>query len=142
MFVTAGTYHYGFSVWQEMQIKQQFIIVVLFSLRTVHLSSSSSSKPEAISHEQGKERGPPDPDFVYATSTFTARHALVNASRLWRSGLRSFIMTNDSKYVQQQNIANNAHHERYSHYVDDAEQSGTMRGRMTGEAEVSGFESQ
>ncbi|MEW5298829.1 MAG: hypothetical protein WDW36_001908 [Sanguina aurantia] len=75
----------------------------------------------------------PDPHFIYATSSFTARHALVDASRAWRAGLRSFIMTNDSTYVEQHSTAGAAYHEHYAHFVDDSEEAGTMRGQMSGD---------
>ncbi|MEW5308478.1 MAG: hypothetical protein WDW38_000436 [Sanguina aurantia] len=84
-------------------------------------------------HAQAEEQHEaPDPHFIYATSSFTARHALVDASRAWRAGLRSFIMTNDSTYVEQHSTAGAAYHEHYAHFVDDSEEAGTMRGQMSG----------
>lgn len=102
------------------------LILLSLSLFQQHSTArgAAASTPE---HEA------PDPDFIYATSSFTARHALVDASRAWRAGIRTFVMTNDSKYVEQERSASEAYHEHYAHFVDDSEEDGTMRGRMSGE---------
>lgn len=117
----------------KMHPHLQLITLVLLSLSGAQLDSTpSTSGTVARSQKQDTEHEQPDPDFIYATSTFTARHALVNASRAWRAGIRTFVMTNDSKYVEEQKTASAAYYELYAHYVDDTESAGTMRGKMTG----------
>lgn len=75
----------------------------------------------------------PDHDFVVAIPTCTTRLPLLDAGRVWRKSLRTFVTINSTEAARQLTASSGGRGEVYVYWDADAREHGTWRAYYTGD---------